>query len=132
MFWFRLALHLGGTVAELKERMSSSEFTAWMCYYKMTPFGDDREDLRAALVAYTVAATTPRKRGAKPIKMQDFVLEFGERKQQSIEEMQQRVMMAAAIAKQRKKSGAASTMEADTVTGEDNVSTESGRTQPAG
>lgn len=43
----------------------------------MEPFGEDREDLRAALIAFTAACTVPRGKslGSGP-KFEDFVLKF--------------------------------------------------------
>ena len=35
--------------------MPASELTEWMAYERLDPFGSDREDLRAATVACTVA-----------------------------------------------------------------------------
>lgn len=43
------------TVAELQERMTSAEFAEWVALYSIEPFGDDRADLRAGVVASTMA-----------------------------------------------------------------------------
>lgn len=43
------------TVAELGVRMSSAEFTGWMAYAEMEPFGPLREDLRTGRLAALVA-----------------------------------------------------------------------------
>jgi hypothetical protein len=42
------------TVAELGHRMSSAEFTEWMVYAQLEPFGPRREDERAGMVAAMV------------------------------------------------------------------------------
>lgn len=42
------------TVAELGQRMSSAEFTEWMVYAQLEPFGPRREDERAGMVAAMV------------------------------------------------------------------------------
>jgi len=42
------------TVAELGRRMSSAEFTEWMVYARLEPFGPRREDERAGMVAAMV------------------------------------------------------------------------------
>lgn len=52
--WHRLALHLGGTVAELQERMSSAEFTQWIAYSMKEPFGYHIDNFRMGQVAATV------------------------------------------------------------------------------
>lgn len=42
-------------VGELQQRMSSREFTEWAAYYSLSPFGDERGDLQAGIVASTIA-----------------------------------------------------------------------------
>lgn len=42
------------TVAELGARMSSREFSEWMAYYAIEPFGEERADLRQALTTSAV------------------------------------------------------------------------------
>lgn len=42
------------TVAELGERMSSAEFSEWMAFYNIEPFGEERADLRQALTTSAV------------------------------------------------------------------------------
>ncbi len=44
MFAFRLALALGRTVSELDSSMTSAEFTEWMAYYAIEPFGQWRDN----------------------------------------------------------------------------------------
>ena len=36
-------------VEELQERMSSYEFSEWMAYRQINPFGEEREDLRMGI-----------------------------------------------------------------------------------
>ena len=52
---FRLALALGRTVGELRAVLSHTEFREWCLYYQIEPWGEDRADLRAGIVASTVA-----------------------------------------------------------------------------
>lgn len=42
------------TVGEMLSRMSAAELTEWMAFYKLEPFGDERADLRAGVVAATI------------------------------------------------------------------------------
>jgi len=42
------------TVAELGRRMSSAEFTEWMVYAQLEPFGPRRADERAGMIAAMV------------------------------------------------------------------------------
>jgi hypothetical protein len=63
----RLALALGCTVAELGERMSSTELNDWLAYGAVEPFGEEQADRRAALVcAALVAVNTPKGKTPKP------------------------------------------------------------------
>lgn len=52
---FRLALALGRTVQELRASLSYTEFQEWCLYYQIEPWGESRADLRAGIVASTVA-----------------------------------------------------------------------------
>jgi len=68
------------TVGELLSRVSSRELTEWQAYYGIEPFGEERSDLRAGIVAATTANAF-RGKGAKPFKPQDFMPGFGAKKQ---------------------------------------------------
>jgi hypothetical protein len=50
-FIFRLALALGMPVGRLLAEMPSSELTEWIAYAAIEPFGEQRADLRAGIVA---------------------------------------------------------------------------------
>ena len=66
-FAFRLAAHLGMTVAELLSRISSRELTEWAVYERRTgPLGGRRGDIQAAIVAAAVYNVN-RKKGAKAV-----------------------------------------------------------------
>jgi len=64
------------TVGELLSRISSRELTEWRAYYALEPFGDDRADLRAGVIAATTANVF-RKSGTPPYKARDFMPKFG-------------------------------------------------------
>lgn len=69
----------------------------------MEPFGDERADLRAGVIAATIAnAATHGRANFKPT---DFVLTFGERRQ-GVEEMQAILMNASRQAVAKKKESA--------------------------
>ena len=68
------------TVSELLRRVSSRELTEWRAYYGLEPFGEERADLRAGIVASTMANVF-RKSGTQPYKTQDFMPKFGKEKQ---------------------------------------------------
>jgi len=65
-----LAAQLGMPVGELTERMTLAEETHWMAFYQISPFGEERGDLRSALVAQLIYNTHAR----KPKKLEDFML----------------------------------------------------------
>ena len=72
----RLALSLGYTIAELDERLSSSELTDWMAYYQLEPWGSWRDNWHAALIA---KLTYDVNRGKQPpAKMQSFMFSDAE------------------------------------------------------
>jgi hypothetical protein len=55
--------------------MSSHELSEWMAFFRLEPFGEERQDLRAAIVAQTIANVN-RGAGRPPYKLSDFILEF--------------------------------------------------------
>ena len=76
---FLLALELGATVAELSERLTAAEEAHWIALYRSDPWGQQRGDLRTALLAQLIHnSNAPRGKGKT---LQDFML-FGEKKEQ--------------------------------------------------
>lgn len=69
-----LALRLGRTLQELMQSMSAVEFGLWQQFDRVSPIGDGRGDLQAAIVASTVANFAGRslKEGAST-KVADFM-----------------------------------------------------------
>jgi hypothetical protein len=49
-------MHLGCTVGELGERMTSAEFAEWVAFAALEPFGSRVEDLRVGTLASAVTA----------------------------------------------------------------------------
>jgi len=60
-------LGLGKTLREI-EAMDAREFAEWQAYYAIDPWGDQREDLRTAMVCQLVSAF-----GGKPPPLRDFM-----------------------------------------------------------
>ena len=71
--WFRLAAHLGATVGELQERMSSAEFTHWIAFFSMEPWGYDVEMWRMGMISATTANAAGPKKGGKAWRPDDFI-----------------------------------------------------------
>lgn len=71
------------TVTELLARISSRELSEWMAYYSVEPWGAERDNLHAGIVA---SATINVWRGEKdePVNAQDFMLQFGEDEKQPV------------------------------------------------
>lgn len=64
------------TVQELLARISSRELTEWMEYYQMEPFGQERADLQAGVVASVVANVNRNSKSSKTWNPSDFMLQF--------------------------------------------------------
>ena len=65
-----LSLKLGKTLDELYV-LPGSQIAIYMAYYELSPFGDDRDDLRSAIVACASANAF----GGKA-KVKDFIPKF--------------------------------------------------------
>lgn len=68
---FALAGHLGMTVGELGERMTSSEVSEWAALIAVEPWGCYRQDLLNAISAYASAAPW-----CKGTKISDWMPDF--------------------------------------------------------
>lgn len=68
--WFShvLALAMGRTVRETLESIDAIEWQMWVEFYNQNPWGEERGDLRNAIVAQTIASS----HGAKT-KLTDFM-----------------------------------------------------------
>lgn len=65
MFWFRLALQLGKSVRQCQAEIDSAEFTEWMAYYQLEPFGETVADIRHG-IATSLLANINRDEKTKP------------------------------------------------------------------
>ncbi|MEQ8251579.1 MAG: hypothetical protein RIB41_10110 [Oceanibaculum nanhaiense] len=63
---------LGRTVEELSRSLSSAELSEWMAFDRLEPIGGPAADLRAGIVASTVANVARGKRG-KAFSPADFM-----------------------------------------------------------
>lgn len=57
--------------------ISAEELTEWMALYRLEPWGEERGDMRAALIASIIANVNrdPKKR-PQPYELKDFMLKF--------------------------------------------------------
>nr|WP_302825374.1 DUF4035 domain-containing protein [Hafnia alvei] len=67
-----LALRLGKTVHELTQTITASELKMWIEFDRLSPIGDKRGDIQAALVASSVY----RSQGGKAT-LDDMLLRWG-------------------------------------------------------
>ena len=67
--------------------MSAREYAEWMAYSRVEPWGEERADLRAALICKVLAdINTPK--GKQGPKLEDFMLKFDrEKPTQTTDEM---------------------------------------------
>ena len=72
------------TVGDLLSRLTYRELVKWQVYFSTQPFSEERADLRAGVIASTIANSRPRKRGSKDMKASDFVLKFEEEEKKQI------------------------------------------------
>lgn len=85
------------TVGELLSRISSRELSEWIAYAQLEPFGEARADLRAGIVASTMANTArdPKKR-KKPFEPEEFMPQF-DKEPQTLEEQKAHMETLAAL-----------------------------------
>jgi hypothetical protein len=55
--------------------MGYSEFVDWLAYYETEPFGEQRADLHAAMIAATIV-NVQRGKGKKPVKISQFLVDW--------------------------------------------------------
>jgi len=72
LFLFRLALALGRTVAELESSLGSRELTEWLAYYKLEPFGQERDNWHTGVLA-SMYANVHKASGKPASKPSDFI-----------------------------------------------------------
>jgi len=66
---------MGVSVEYLLKNISSRELTEWEAYYKLEPWGEDREDLRMGIISSTIANVN-RGKGGRTYKPSDFIPKF--------------------------------------------------------
>jgi hypothetical protein len=61
------------TVRELLTRMDSLEFSEWMAYYGIEPFGQERDNLHAGIVAKAIYDVNQDPKKRRDISPADFI-----------------------------------------------------------
>lgn len=64
-------------VGQLLASISSRELTEWQAFFRLEPFGEERADLRAGIIASTMANTArdPKQR-PRPFEPREFMPQF--------------------------------------------------------
>lgn len=70
--WFRLALAMGSTVAEIQRRMSSSEFSEWAAFDRIEPIGFNGFNYHFSTLSATVANAMGGKKSGGQFTPMDF------------------------------------------------------------
>jgi hypothetical protein len=66
---------------------SSRELSEYMAYDRLSPIGDERADLRSALIATVLANVNRDPKKQRAFKLDDFLLRFEEKPAQTADEM---------------------------------------------
>ena len=79
---------MGMSVSQCQAEIDSREFAEHAAYARLEPWDEERGDMRAAMIAYTMACAWYGKKGPRP-KFDDFLLRFDRpaRRRQSGAEM---------------------------------------------
>lgn len=94
----RLALAMGRTVAELNVTMGAAEYSSWCEYYRVEPWGSERDNLHAGIIAQQISRMIPSKK--KPPSVSDFMLRPAE--DRKVEETVKNLGILRAMATRRK------------------------------
>lgn len=68
--------------------MSSAEFSQWVAYYNLHPFGTERENVHSAMIA-TMIGNANRGQNKPPFKVDDFMYQSD--KERRVRETQQTI-----------------------------------------
>ncbi len=80
MFAHRLGLALGEhNINRMLGELTSDQLIDWIAYSNLEPFGEERGDLRSAIIASTIANCN-RGKGQRAFKVNDFMPKFNEPK----------------------------------------------------
>jgi hypothetical protein len=101
---------LGKTLKQLYRETDSSELTEWQAYHNLEPWGEQKADVRAGIIASTIANVNKGK-NTKAFSYENFILkskleleyEAKRKKKQPIKQMANTLMNM--VKKKRKKNG---------------------------
>lgn len=97
LFAHRLALSVGRVdVRRMLSEISADDLMEWVAYNEIEPFGEARADLRAGIVASTIANVN-RPKNSRALRPGDFMPDFTPREPQTTESMVQVLKLAIAL-----------------------------------
>lgn len=73
-------------------RCDSRQFAEWQAYYQLEPWGEERADLRAGIIASTIANVN-RGKGQRAFTPSDFMPEFNPKPKQRMSAEQMAAVM---------------------------------------
>lgn len=62
---------------EAQERLSAKEFSEWLAYFQLEPWGEYRDDLRMGVLTVRVANAL-RSKDSQPTTLKDYIFRFDE------------------------------------------------------
>jgi hypothetical protein len=71
-------MRLGRTAKELEETIDPEEWREWQGFNLLQPFGDQRNDVAAGVIASTIANSN-RSKSSTPFSINDFMVEWGKK-----------------------------------------------------
>lgn len=80
------------SIKRAQQEIDSAEFSEWIAYAHLEPFGEERADLRMGILASTFVNMMSAK--GKRYQPKDFMPKFGPTEQMSVEQMKARFAMA--------------------------------------
>ncbi len=84
------------TRARLITEITGEELAHWVAFYEVNPFGLDRGDLQAGIIASTIANVNSK----KTYKAEDFMADFDRKpKTQTMDQMQRNCLKYVGLAK---------------------------------
>jgi len=82
------------SVAEAQSKIDSREFAEWIAFFRISPYGPWREDLRMATICSTMANVW-RSSSSRSFTPQEFMPDFTPKQPQTVEDMQHRILVSA-------------------------------------
>jgi len=77
----------------MREQMPAHVWDGWLRYAKKEPFGEERADLRAGIIASVVANTMGRKKGQRAFKPKEFMPRFKPAKPKTPDQMFEKIKL---------------------------------------